>query len=55
MQEKGLEDDYFNGIPNEDKVPQLHAITSRKMAVLQCPDLMRYCDVEKDVLNKMFN
>lgn len=24
------------------------------MAVLQCPDLMRYCDVEKDSLNNMF-
>ena len=56
MQEKALQEDgFFNGIPDEDKVPQLHAITSRKMAVLQCPDLMRYCDVEKDVLNNMFN
>lgn len=33
-------DNFFSGIPNEDRVPQLHAITSRKMAVLQCPDLL---------------
>ena len=35
--------DDFNGIPNEKTLPHLHAITSRKMAVLQCPDLLNYC------------
>jgi len=35
MQEQAVkEDGFFNGIPNEDRVPHLHAITSRKMAVL---------------------
>jgi hypothetical protein len=45
----------FTGIPNEDSLPHLHAITSRKMAVLQCPDLLKYCDVEKDTLNRLFD
>ena len=45
----------FNGIPNEKTLPHLHAITSRKMAVLQCPDLMKYCQVEKGTLNRLFD
>jgi len=27
-------DAYLEGIPNQDKIPSLHAITCRKMAVL---------------------
>jgi hypothetical protein len=43
-----MEDEYFGGIPNQDKMPTLHAITSRKMAVLQSPDLLEYCNFDKE-------
>ena len=43
-------DNFFGGIPNEDKVPQLHAITCRKLAILQSPDLLQYCNVDKESL-----
>ena len=49
----GMVDDYFqSGVPTEDKVPHLHAITSRKMAVLQCPELLGYCGVDKEGLKE---
>jgi hypothetical protein len=41
-------DSFFQGIPNQDVVPTLHAITCRKMAVLQCPDLLDYCNFDKE-------
>ena len=48
--------DYFQGgVPSEDKVPHLHAITSRKMAVLQCPELLNYCGVDKDELKNQLS
>jgi len=45
---------FFGGIPNEANMPQLHAITSRKMTVLQNPDLLKYCQVDKATLNEVF-
>jgi hypothetical protein len=36
-------------------IPHLHAISCRKMAVLQCPELLRYCKVEKDLLREQLN
>lgn len=53
---KKMVDDYFtDGVPSDDKVPHLHAITSRKMAVLQCPELLGYCGVDKDQLTEQLN
>jgi len=46
--------DMFAGIPNENSIPHLHTITSRKMAVLQNPDLLQYCQVNKSTLNDIF-
>lgn len=43
-------DAYVEGIPNEDKIPTLHAITCRKMAILQSPDLLEYCKFDKEML-----
>jgi hypothetical protein len=34
LDQQAMCDQYFSGIPNEDKMPQIHAITSRKMTVL---------------------
>lgn len=48
-------DGFLSGIPNENSVPHLHAITSRKMAVLQNPDLLKYAQVDKASLNNMFS
>jgi hypothetical protein len=47
-------DNFFSGIPNEDKVPHIHAITSRNMAILQSPDLLNYCQVDKNTLNTVY-
>jgi hypothetical protein len=38
-----------------DQVPHLHAISCRKMAVLQCPELLRYCKVDRDLLREQLN
>ena len=38
-----------------DQVPHLHAISCRKMAVLQCPELLRYCKIDKDLLREQLN
>ena len=43
-------DECMGGIPNEDKLPSLHAITCRKMAVMQSPDLLEYCNFDKEKL-----
>jgi hypothetical protein len=38
-----------------DQVPHIHAISCRKMAVLQCPELLRYCKVDREVLREQLN
>ena len=52
MEHQEMMDQFLSGIPNENLIPHLHAITSRKMVVLQSPDLMSYCKVNKDLLHE---
>jgi hypothetical protein len=54
QQEQQMMDSFFTGIPNENQLPHIHAITTRKMTVLQCPDLLRYCKVDKESLLNIF-
>lgn len=47
-------DQFMSGIPNESNMPHLHVLSCRKMTVLQCPDLLAYCGVDKQLLNDVF-
>lgn len=55
MAEQQILDTFFTGIPNENKMPHIHCITTRKMTVLQSPDLFKYCKVDKTTLNSIFS
>lgn len=51
-----MAEQFFAGVlPDMDTVPHLHAISCRKMAVLQCPELLRYCKVDKDLLREQLS
>ena len=50
-----MTDGFFSGVPNEEITPRLHAITSRKMTVLQSPDVLSQCQIDKKTLSRIFS
>lgn len=55
MEADDMANEFFQGIPNENKVPHIHAISCRKMTILQNPDLLKYCEVSKESLLTVFS
>jgi hypothetical protein len=54
MEPDDMANEFFQGIPNENKVPHIHAISCRKMTILQNPDLLAYCNLSKESLRTAF-